>query len=74
MEKFRPIFEPFNEKRPTIRQIFDAKTSYETMPDWDAKILTSADPKDIKKVDAVLHEGLPLGEAEIILGIYKKES
>lgn len=59
--------------RPSMRQIFDAQTSYDTTPDWDTKILASADPRDIEKVDLVLQRALPLGEAEILLEIYERE-
>lgn len=72
-ERLQPFRTEFTSKRPTTRQIFDAKTSYDTTPDWDTQVLANADPKDLEKVDIVLQQGLPLGEAEILLEIYTKE-
>jgi len=60
--------ESFN-KKPTIKEVFDALTDEESSPDWDTSILTKADQKDIRKVNEVLSRAWPLSESANYLNI-----
>lgn len=53
--------------KPTMSEIFDALTSEETTPDWDAQILREADRNYLGRIRGILDIGLPLGEARILL-------
>lgn len=50
-----------------MSEIFDALTSEETTPDWDAQILREADRNYLGRIRGILDIGLPLGEARILL-------